>query len=418
MKLTAKSIAGLELPAGKRDHIEFDDDIPGFGLRLREGGSRVWIYQYKLGSKQRRIALAKVAALKPEKARDLAGELHAKVRLGGDPAAQKAEGKARAADSLEGLIRRYLQHRQHELRPRSLVEVTRHLEVYAKPLHKLPLTTIDRRAVAERLSDVAKNSGAVTANRVRASLGTMFTWAAREGLAESNPVANTNKHEEKSRDRVLSYGELALIWNALEDDDYGAVIKLLMLTGQRANEIAGLRWSEVLDDMIDLPGERTKNGRSHFVPLSAPARAILDAQPRRRNPDGRPRELVFGSGSGPFSGWSNCKERLDARIREMQRAVAEKAGRDSEDIKPLPHWVPHDLRRTMVTKMADDLKVLPHVIEATINHVSGHKGGVAGIYNKATYLAERNQALAMWGEHLLTAIEGRQRKVVPLQVHA
>jgi integrase len=157
--------------------------------------------------------------------------------------------------------------------------------------------------------------------------------------------------------------------------------------------------------MIDLPGERTKNGRPHFVPLAAPARAILETRPQRVTPSGKSRDLIFGSGEGPFSGWSGAKEQIDARILVALRTAAEKAGKNLEEVRPPPHWTLHDLRRTMATKMADDLKVLPHVIEATINHISGHKGGVAGIYNRATYLPERRQALALWAEHLLAAVE-------------
>jgi integrase len=398
MKLTVKNTAGLKLPRGKTDHIEFDDGIPGFGLRLRDGGSRTWIFQYSLGTKQRRVVIGKATALTPDKARELAADLHAKVRLGADPAAERAVNKAQAANSFGELARRYLEFQQNNLRPRSLVEVTRHLESYAKAFHGLPIGSIDRRTVADRLGAIAKESGAVTANRVRASLSALFGWGMREGLAISNPVINTNKREEKSRDRVLSDAELRTIWLALEDDDYGAIIKLLMLTGQRANEIAGLRWSEVHDDTIVLPPERVKNGRTHLVPLAQPALAVLDARRRPREP----RDLVFGRGDGPFSGWSKSKVQLDQRILEANKAA-------------LPGWVPHDLRRTVATRMAEDLKVVPHVIEAVLNHVSGHKGGIAGVYNRATYLAEKKQSLAMWAEHLLAIVEGRESNVTPLR---
>ena len=108
-------------------------------------------------------------------------------------------------------------------------------------------------------------SGPVTANRVRATLSTVFSWAMREGLATSNPIANTNKREERARDRVLSADELRRIWNAAEGT-YGTIIKLLLLTGQRRSEISGLRWSEVGADTINLPSDRTKNKRPHVVP--------------------------------------------------------------------------------------------------------------------------------------------------------
>src|SRR5262249_32698608 len=153
---------------------------------------------------------------------------------------------------------------------------------------------------------------------------------------------------------------------------FGAIMKLLALTGQRGGEIAGLSWSEVQDDRLVLPGERTKNHRPHDVPLSTPARAILNAfskRPRVVSADGKVRDFVFGSGQGPFSGWSNCKEALDARIEKSRRG------------KPLPHWTPHDLRRSFATHAAE-LGVEPHIIEAVLNHISGHRAGVAGTYNR------------------------------------
>ena len=414
MKLTVRAAAGLTLPSGKTDHIEFDDAVPGFGLRLREGGSRTWVFQYKLGSKQRRLVIGSVSAIPADKARDTAADLHAKVRLGGDPAADKALSKVRASNNLGELARRYLEFQKGELRPRSYAEVRRHLEDNAKSLHGLPVTSIDRTTVADRLDRIAKDSGAVTANRTRASLSAMFGWAIRQGLADDNPVMHTTKREEKSRDRILADAELVEIWAALDDDQYSTIIRLLLLTGQRANEIAGLRRPEInLDrDMIMLPGERTKNGRAHELPMSAAVRAILEMQPKIND-----RDLVFGYGDGPFSGWSKSKERLDERILTARKAAAEKAGDDPDSIKPLAHWTPHDLRRSVATKMAD-IGIAPHIIEAVLNHVSGHKGGIAGVYNRALYTAEKAQALARWADHVTAVVEKRESNVTPLRVHA
>jgi integrase len=401
VRLTARNTEGLKLPPGKRDHIEFDDRVPGFGLRIRETGGRTWIYQYSIGTKQRRITLGRATAIAADKARELASDLHARVRLGTDVAAEKALSKAQAGNSFGKLVKQYLEFQQSNLRPRSFREVERHLEFHAKSFHGLPVDSIDRRAVADRLNAIAKGSGDVAANRVRASLSALFGWAMREGLAVANPTLNTSKRQERPRDRVLSDDELRMIWSALGDDDYAAIIKLLMLTGQRASEIAGLHWSEIQDDMIVLPAERVKNGRTHLVPLSPEARAVLDAMPHRS------RDRIFGQGDQGFSGgWSRFKARLDALICDRQRS----SGHD-----PIKSWVVHDLRRTTATKMAEDLKIPPHVVEAVLNHVSGHKGGIAGIYNRASYLPERKQALAMWGAHLLAVVEGRKSKVAPLR---
>jgi integrase len=392
MRLTIKEAAGLKLPAGKSDHIVFDDDITGFGIRLREGGSRTWIYQYRIGSKQRRMVLGSAKSVPLALARENAGKLEAKVRLGGDPAMDKDVAQRDADNTVEALVDQYLKARKSEWRRRSAAEVTRHLTKHSRPLHRFPIAAVTQRNVATLLSDIAGASGNVTSNRVRASLYAFFSWVIREGirLPEGNVVAYTNTREEKSRDRVLSDLELRAIWEACRDDHHGAIIRLLMLTGLRVNEIAALRWDELHDDQIVLLGERTKNKRSHLVPLSEPAKEILGKLGRTD------RKHVFGREDTGFQGIHKAQSKFDARIAAAHGKF--------------PRWTPHDLRRTVATRMAE-LGVQPHIIEAVLNHVSGHKGGVAGIYNRATYDKEKREALNLWAEHLLAVVEGRKAVV-------
>ena len=397
MKLTLKTVEALRLRPGKSDHIEFDDDVTGFGVRLRDGGSRTWIYQYRIGSKQRRMVLGSARSVPLSLARENASKLEARVKLGGDPAMDKDAARRDADNTVGTLVEQYLEARKSEWRPRSEAEVRRHLTKNARTLHRFPITAVTQRNIASLLSDIARGSGNVSSNRVRASLYAFFGWVIREGirLPEGNIVGYTNTREEKSRDRVLSDAELKAIWTACLDDDYGAIIRLLMLTGQRANEIAGLRWDELHDDQIVLPGERTKNKRTHLVPLSEPARAIF------AKTEHKGRKHVFGRDDTGFSGWGKAQPKLDARVAEKQGSK-------------LPHWTPHDLRRTAATRMAE-LGVQPHIIEAVLNHVSGHRAGVAGIYNRATYDKEKREALNLWAAHLLAIIEGVPSKIVALR---
>jgi integrase len=195
-----------------------------------------------------------------------------------------------------------------------------------------------------------------------------------------------------------------MIWNAAGDDHFGAIVKLLALTGQRADEIASLRWSEVGDHAIALPADRTKNARAHSVPLAKPALDILMAQPRRADDDGILRDLVFGVGQRGFSGWSRCKERLDERISKENGA-------------PLPGWRVHDLRRTVATRMAE-LEVQPHVIEAVLNHVTGSRSAISRVYNRNTYEPEKRRALDLWADRLMAIVEGRESNVMPLRRQA
>ena len=400
MKLTQRAVAALALPRGKTDHIEPDDELPGFGFRLRASGSRTWTFQYQLGAKQRRMTLGSYPAITPAQARATAADLHAAVRLGRDPAGEKAEGRMRAGETFKAALTQFLSRKKAQLKPRSYLEIERHLVVHAKPLHGFPLAAISRRQIAALLSELTNTHTPGVADSVRTSLMTFLGWALREGLIETNPVVGTNINgsaAERARDRVLSPNELKLLWAALADDRYGAIVKLLLLTAQRRDEIAGITWQEIdaKAAILTLPPPRTKNKRMHVVPLSAPALAIIQAQPQRALVNGKPRELVFGSGARGFSGWSKAKAQLDLRLR---------AGG-----KPLKPWRLHDLRRSAATGMAE-IGILPHVIEAALNHISGHKAGVAGVYNHARYDREVRAALELWAEHVMAIVQNQNSK--------
>jgi integrase len=397
MKLTTTTVRTAKLPPGKTDHLEWDDDLPGFGLRIREGGSRRFIFQYDLGAKSRRMTLGVATPETVARARKTAGELHARVKLGQDPASDKVEAQRQASETFLPSAEEFLQLKSAEYRPGSFREIRRHLRLHSKPLHHLPVARITLRDVADLIASVTKQSGGVTANRVRSSLSVLFSWLIQNGRVPANPVVNAGKNPERSRDRVLTPAELKLIWNALGDDadQYSAIIRLLALTGQRASEISGLSWSEIVDGQIVLPAERTKNKRAHTLPLSPAAARIIQQQPNRA------RDLIFGDGAGPFSGWSRCKERLDERIAKANGG------------KPLNDWTIHDLRRSAATHMAE-IGVLPHIVEAVLNHVSGHKAGVAGTYNRAAYEKDKRDALIRWAEHLMAVVGDRPTKVTPL----
>ena len=403
MKINKTTIASAQLPEGKSEWKHWDDDIPGFGLRIRKGGGRTLIFQYRQGTKQRKLTLGKASALGIEAARSEARRLHAQVRLGHDPSGNKIEARARAAETLGAKLKPYLEHKRKELRPRSFVEVTRHLMTHAKSLHGLQLAKIDQRSIANLLTTLTADSGPTEANHVRGSLSAFYGWAMGEGLTDVNPVMNTNKAAESSgRERVLTPQELRSIWNTVGDDDYGIILKLLMLTGQRREEIGGLRRQEIdLDTaVISLPGERTKNKRPHDIPLSGPAIALLKSHLAQLDPD---REYIFGSGKRrSYSAWAYQKKALDRRLAETETPIHEP-------------WTPHDLRRTFSTMAHGKLKIAPHIVEAVLNHVSGHRAGVAGRYNKAAYSPEKAAALAQWADHVMATIEGRKAKVVSIR---
>jgi len=381
------SDAELKLPAGITDTVFWDDDISGFGLRVRESGTRTWIYRYRIGNKQRSITLGSATAVALATARANAGQLEARVRLGGDPALDKETARAASNDLIRSLIDQYLDARQAEQhwRPASLRRVRRHLLIYAKPLHGLPATAVTQRELARLLNKIADESGISTSNRLRASLAAFLRWVIEQGirLPDGNVASYIRPRKEQARTRVLKDAEIKAVWHGCIGEDYGDIIKLLLLTGQRAAEIGSLRWGEIRDNCIELSGDRTKNKHAHSIPLSPAARAILD----NRRIMGR--TYCFGRDRNGFQGWGACKARLDQRIAKSGAS--------------LPPWLVHDLRRTCATGMAS-LGVQPHIVEAVRNHVSGHKGGVAGIYNHATYPKEKRKALERWAKHVLAVV--------------
>lgn len=375
-----------------------NEAVKGFGVR-RQRGDAVYVIKYRVFGRQRFVTIGRHGSpWTPEKARREAKRLFGLVAAGKDPQAEKAEARDKAADTLHKVAEGYLKHAKKKQKPRSYSETERHLLINWKPLHVASVFHINRRHVAAHLAKLETERGAVTAARARAALSAMFNWAMREGFdIPANPVFGTNRPAEpKSRQRVLSDAELAEIWSECGDDDHGRIIKLLALTGQRREEAGGMRWSEIDEDkkLWTIPGSRTKNHREHLVPLSESALALIIAPLRRTD-----RDHVFGDGprrngdsQRGFSGWSKAKAALDQRILVARQKGDPKA-------KNLL-WRLHDLRRTCATVMADRLGVSPYLIEAVLNHVSGHKAGVAGVYNRAKYEAEMRRALQSWAEHL------------------
>jgi len=232
----------------------------------------------------------------------------------------------------------------------------------------------------------------------RSTLLTLFVWAMKEGLVEGNqnPVALTNdplSGVDNSRDRVLSNAELAKVWVACRDDDFGRIVKLLILTGCRRDEIGSLKWSEISDGVLTVSATRSKNRKAHSLTLPPLALGILESNPRREG-----RDYVFGQRGGGYSRWSFHTTALRSRLPDS-----------------MPEWRIHDLRRSAATHMAE-IGIEPHIIEALLNHVSGHKAGVAGIYNRARYIEPMRIALQRWAEHVAAILDGRPASnITPLR---
>ena len=395
----------LIVPAGARDVQVFDDELPGFGIRKFARGHASYFVKFNIGHQQRRKTLGKVVRGNLKAMRSEASTVLAKARLGTDVVAQARTAAAKSTATLGDVVPRYLSARAGELRASSHTEVTRYLTKAWQPLHAHAIDAITRQNVVVVVDDLARDSGKVAADRARIALSGFFSWAIDRGYLDNNPTVNVRaRAQNKPRDRVLTESELVEVWNACLDDDHGRIVRLLILTGQRRAEMGDLGWSEIRLEkrQIELPERRTKNGRAHVVPLSHEALTILEGIAAT---DGR--DLVFGLGAGGFSGWSKAKSELNERIAKARRQGGVK--------KAMPGWTIHDLRRSFVTHVSEHGFAPPHVVEAIVNHISGAKAGVAGVYNRAAYLTEKRQALELWSTHVVALVTGSENNIVQLQ---
>ena len=399
MKLNARTVAGLKLPDGKTEKFYWDDELKGFGFRLRREDkkgshlSRTWVAQYRAKGRGRRQTIGDSAKVSAEEARAAAKVIFGEVAKGKDPQGEKQRQRLGAARTLRSIADDYLAMKADQLRPASYRMAKLYLTGgYFRPLHSSAITDIMRADIAPCLNRIERDSGHVTAHMARSALSSLYSWALKEGIVEQNPVVGTrDPGKADSRDRVLKDAELAAIWRACGDDDYGRIIKLLICTGMRRDEVGGLRWSEITDEgKIELPAERVKNGYAHSLPLLGLAQEIIASIKQRAG-----RDHLFGErSSGGHTGWDRSKKDLDSRA------------------KLATDWRVHDLRRSVATGMAD-IGVEPHIIEATLNHYSGHRAGDAGVYNRSKYKTQIQSALGQWDSHLRSLIEeGGRRKVV------
>jgi integrase len=431
--------AAVEKTRPSKDRREIPDGgCRGLYLVVQPSGAKSWALRFRRPSgKTAKLVLGSVYAAAPKEpdttpaigghltlaaAHRLVTELRHQIAQGRDPAASHlAEKQHRRVAALEAAentfaaaakdwiaqdasknTRRWQeQSRLLGFEPDTLTFIPKGL---AERWAERPVVAIDGHDIYAIVDEtrrlgapgLKRRSDGPTEGRARAMLSclsTMFDWLIRKRRVINNPCASVPRPETpKARDRVLSKDEIVKFWRAADAArvPFGAALKLLLLTGCRLNEVAGMRRDELSEDAWTIPGTRTKNHRPHVVPLPPLARDILAGVA-----DGT--ELVFANPhrKTPLSGWSHVKDDLDAAMGA-------------------PPWRLHDLRRTAATGMAD-LGIAPHIVEATLNHVSGAKAGVAGTYNRAAYAPEKRAALERWANHIAGLVEGRPANVTPIR---
>lgn len=426
----------------ERDYFLWDDGVAGFGLKVTPAGGKVYLFQYRIArpghaerTAPKRYTIGKHGSLTPDQARKRAKELAALVEQGIDPrqreladlaakdeAVRLAHERAKIESDLafEKVAALWLDHYENEKqrRPSSVnmakLVVNRHLmpELRGKPMPSIT------RADLQRVIDGLPVSQRGIRRAVFAYASVLFGWVTARGDIAANPLKEMAKPEApQARDRVLRDVELIAVWSATAKlpNPFGTFYRLLILTGQRRSEVAGLHWGE-LDRVTAtwiIPAERAKNGVAHIVPLSEAVIAELDLLAKAAHSDDitRPAEhwpktglVLTTTGRTPISGMTRAKRLLD-------EAVAEIRGGEG-----LPVWRVHDLRRTMATGF-QRLGVRFEVTEATLNHVSGAKGGIAGVYQRHDWKEEKRSALEAWARHVKSLLSDHadNEKVVPIE---
>jgi integrase len=401
-----------------------DGLLVGLYLVVQPSGAKSFAVRYRHAGQPRKLTLGPYPAVNLEAARDLGAKALRAAAEGRDPAREKQRAKVEAQrqaaeeirgrrDLFENVAREFLErHARKNTRESTWRETARILgfRVSADDPGKFveagagvvaawrgrKIQEVSKRDVITLLDGIADRAP-IMANRTLAHIRKLFNWAVARDIIAASPCAGVEPPaSENSRDRVLTDDELRLVWNAADVDGwpFGPVVKLMILTGQREGEIAGMRWKEVdLDARIwTLPASRVKNDEMHTVPLVDAAVDIIKALPRIKTDGG----FVFAGRHGqPVTGFSRAKDRIDTATTKANKE------------KPLPAWVFHDLRRTMASGMARLGIQLP-VIEKILNHRSGTFRGIVGVYQRHTFAEEKRTALSAWASHVETVVSGKQ----------
>ncbi len=411
-RLTQKTVESLACPAGKKDVLVFDGELRGFGVRVGSNGKKSFVAQYTGPTGKRRMALGAFGVLTVDAARKSALAVLGAVAERRDPVAEErakaaaqraaeaaAKGKAAAdAFTFGKLAEAWRAAREGDRRHSYLYEAASCLKRNLPDWQDRPAAAMTIPDAVLALDQIKREKGVVAANRTQAYARAAYSWAVKRQMLAINPFRGIDRPgREAPRERVLTTEECGAIWRACEalPSVRGAFVRVLLLTLTRRDEVASMQWAE-LDNPADptlwtLPGARTKNGKPHIVHLSEPVRAALRALPKVA---GNPSVFIGGSRAGAIGHFSGMK----AGIVEALAA----AGDD------MPDWRFHDFRRAGVTALAD-MGIAPHVADRLLNHITGSIQGVAAIYQRAEFLAERKAALDAWAAHVLAAAEGKAK---------
>jgi integrase len=412
-KFSDKLVAALNCPAGRKDALFFDGELRGFGLRVTSAGTRTFIFQYRAPTGVRRMPIGTFGTeLTTAQARAKAERLRGEIRDGRDPVAERtatreaaiaanAAAKAAAAEvafTVRELLKVWDEKHLSTMRESYRQDAKSRLNLHLVGMLDRPASSITRAEVVRQLDRIAAAAGPTTARRVMGYARSAWGWTRKRGAIAGNPFEDLpSLGREVSRDRVLDAAEIGAIWNAAGElgGVHGGFARFLLLTLCRREEAARMTWGELSADgsRWTLPAERAKNRSAHVVQLAPAARAVIDAVPKIKGND-----LVFAVSE---------KKGLSAFS-----FIAKRLGQPDGDNA----WRLHDFRRTGVTVLAG-MGFPPHICDKLLNHVGGTINGVAAVYQRQEFLAERKAALEAWAAYVIACAEGRHAatNVVPIR---
>ncbi|WIJ26620.1 tyrosine-type recombinase/integrase [Devosia sp. RR2S18] len=413
--LTDRAIKALK-PTTSRQEVA-DGAMPGLYMVVQPTGAMSWAYRYRspVDGKPRKLTIGRYPAFGLADARKSAGAAARSVAEQRDPGAEKLAARKSAqdrSDLVNELLNTFVSRHVDKKKDSTANEMRRLIDREVRPAWgNKKIHALHKRDVVELLDGIVERGAETTANRVFALLRRFGNWCVERGVLETSFAATAKApSEEVSRDRVLTDDEIRWLWAATSSGVLSAATRLLLITGQRRGEVAGMTRAEIAaGDLWHIPPERTKNGLPHDVPLSGLALETIRAVPALAKS-----KLVFTtSGDTPVSGWSKAKRAIDAAMLKAARAEAVERGNDPEAVS-IPEWRIHDLRRTAASGMAR-LGQPVHVVEAMLNHKSGTVSGVAAVYNRYSYADEKRRAADAWSSYLETLVSGKPSNVVPIK---
>jgi integrase len=395
IKMTKSNIDAL--PIGKSDVVYWDVSRPGFGVKVTPKGRKVFVVLYRTsgaGSRLRKYTIGPYGRVTLHQAQVAAQKVFTAKLEGRDPAAERREANRRVvADRVDDLLEAYIV--QHVSRRRSGGEISRLLQrEIGKAWGSRSIHQVTKRNVVEVIAAIEQRGAPIAANKALKTLKTFLRWCVGRAVLDQSPADGIPlPAKEISRDRILTDDELARVIIAARKigSPYGGIVELLALTAQRREEVARASPEELdIEQAIwVLPKSRTKNGKPHIVHLSNEAIVVLNGA-NKIGP------FVFSiDGAKPFQEFSRAKRELD-------------------ELSEVKDWRLHDLRRTCVSGMAR-LGIPPHVADKILNHQAGMISGVAAVYQRHDFLAERKDALEQWGAHvrkILTDASSNRRSFI------